>query len=66
MYPPRCLFCSFPLGRNDAIEEIPVGRRLAFDQHYGRLWVICPGCARWNLTPIDERWEASCPLGSTR
>jgi hypothetical protein len=20
--------------------------------------VICPHCARWNLTPIDERWEA--------
>src|SRR6185312_14607621 len=24
----------------------------------GRLWVICRRCERWNLTPLDERWEA--------
>src|SRR5690606_5608861 len=24
----------------------------------GRLWVICTGCARWNLTPFEARWEA--------
>jgi hypothetical protein len=54
----RCLFCNLPLGRNSAIEEIQIGRRVAFDQERGRLWVICPACARWNLTPIDERWEA--------
>jgi hypothetical protein len=24
----------------------------------GRLWVICSHCRRWNLTPIEERWEA--------
>ena len=24
----------------------------------GRLWVICTRCGRWNLTPLDERWEA--------
>lgn len=23
----------------------------------GRLWVICTTCARWNLSPLDERWE---------
>jgi hypothetical protein len=22
------------------------------------LWVICPQCAKWNLTPIEERFEA--------
>lgn len=54
----RCLFCSAPLGANDSIEDLPVGRRLAFDQARGRLWVVCRVCARWNLTPIDERWEA--------
>ena len=54
----RCLFCNVPFGANAAIEEQPVGRRLAFDQDRGRLWVICRACARWNLTPIDERWEA--------
>jgi len=35
-----------------------VGRRLAFDAAKGRLWVICPSCERWNLSPIEERWEA--------
>ena len=53
-----CLHCHGPLGRNDVIESFPVGRRLAFDARKGRLWVVCPRCARWNLTPLDERWEA--------
>ena len=53
-----CLFCSADLGRNDAIEHFPVGRRLAFDAARGRLWVVCRGCERWNLTPLEERWEA--------
>ncbi len=53
-----CLFCRAPLGENDAIEHFPVGRRLAFDADKGRLWVICGACARWNLTPFEERWEA--------
>jgi hypothetical protein len=35
-----------------------VGRRLAFDPKTGRLWVICTRCGRWNLTPLEERWEA--------
>jgi hypothetical protein len=53
-----CLFCNNPLGANEAIEAFPVGRRLAFDQAKGRLWVVCPKCERWNLTPLEERWEA--------
>jgi len=53
-----CLFCHRPLGANDLIEHFPVGRRLAFDAAKGRLWVICPSCHRWNLTPLEERWEA--------
>ncbi|MDE3054781.1 MAG: hypothetical protein KGJ70_12900, partial [Gemmatimonadota bacterium] len=40
------------------IEHFPGGRRLAFDAEKGRLWVICGSCARWNLSPLDERWEA--------
>jgi hypothetical protein len=24
----------------------------------GRLWVVCRKCERWNLTPLEERWEA--------
>jgi hypothetical protein len=54
-----CLFCSSDLGHNEAIEHFPVGRRLAFDAAKGRLWVVCRKCERWNLTPLEERWEAS-------
>lgn len=53
-----CLFCHASLGSNDVVEHFPVGRRLAFDAAKGRLWVVCRHCERWNLTPIEERWEA--------
>ncbi|MFN0181081.1 MAG: hypothetical protein ACKVZ0_19920 [Gemmatimonadales bacterium] len=53
-----CLFCHADLGANREIEALPIGRRLAFDQPNGRLWVVCRRCERWNLTPFDERWEA--------
>jgi hypothetical protein len=53
-----CIFCSADLGSNESIERFPVGRSLAFDASRGRLWAVCPRCARWNLAPIEERWEA--------
>ncbi|MEX2179051.1 MAG: hypothetical protein WD801_10095 [Gemmatimonadaceae bacterium] len=53
-----CLFCNRDLGSNEVIEHFPVGRRLAFDATKGRLWVVCRQCERWNLTPLEERWEA--------
>lgn len=53
-----CTFCHAPLGRNEALEHFPVGRRLAFDQARGRLWVVCPTCRQWNLSPLEARWEA--------
>ena len=53
-----CLFCHAELGANQVLERFPVGRRLAFDSSKGRLWVVCRKCERWNLTPIEERWEA--------
>jgi hypothetical protein len=53
-----CLFCNRPLGRNEIIETFPIGRRLAFDGERGRLWVVCRRCERWNLSPLEERWEA--------
>jgi hypothetical protein len=53
-----CLFCHNSLGANAVIAECPVGRRLAFDSQKGRLWVVCPHCTRWNLTPFEDRWEA--------
>jgi len=53
-----CLFCHSALGRNELIEAFPVGRRLAFDAERGRLWVVCRSCDNWNLSPLEERWEA--------
>ncbi|MDE2796858.1 MAG: hypothetical protein OXL34_18730 [Gemmatimonadota bacterium] len=53
-----CMFCKKPLGDNEVVEAFPVGRRLAFDAAKGRLWVVCRTCQRWNLTPLEERWEA--------
>lgn len=53
-----CLFCKNNLGANEAIERFPIGRRLAFDAAKGRLWVVCRKCERWNLSPLEERWEA--------
>jgi hypothetical protein len=53
-----CLFCNASLGTNEVIESFPVGRRLAFDAANGRLWVVCRKCERWNLSPLEERWEA--------
>ena len=52
-----CIFCKKSLGSNEVVEEFPVGRRLAFDPAKGRLWVVCKKCHRWNLTPLEERWE---------
>ncbi|HEX6040056.1 hypothetical protein [Longimicrobium sp.] len=53
----NCIFCSAALGANDVLEHFPVGRSVAFDGAKGRLWAVCPRCARWNLSPIEERWE---------
>ncbi|HET7232454.1 MAG TPA: hypothetical protein VFJ16_20770 [Longimicrobium sp.] len=54
----HCIYCSANLGANQAIENFPVGRHVAFDAEKGRLWAVCARCARWNLAPIEERWEA--------
>src|SRR5881227_259069 len=54
----HCIFCHSSLGTNTVIETFPVGRRLAFDAAKGRLWAVCRKCERWNLTPLEERWEA--------
>jgi len=52
-----CLFCNQSLGTNSTFESFPTGHRLAFDAAKGRLWVVCRKCERWNLSPLDERWE---------
>jgi hypothetical protein len=53
-----CIFCRNDLGTNQTIEHFPIGKRLAFDAAKGRLWVVCHHCGRWNLSPLEERWEA--------
>lgn len=53
-----CLFCNNALGANEALEHFPVGRRIAYDEAKGRLWVVCRTCERWNLSPLETRWEA--------
>ncbi len=55
---PRCIHCRTRFGANTVLPHQPVGRRLAFDQSKGRLWVVCTRCGLWNLTPIEDRWEA--------
>ena len=54
----HCHICRTDFGTNSVIQHMPVGRKLAYDVDRGRLWVVCPKCAEWNLTPIEERWEA--------
>lgn len=52
----ECAYCR------EALAEGPPwapgeGHRLAFDPRRGRLWTVCPSCGRWNLTPLEDRWE---------
>ena len=53
-----CLFCHQALPANQTLEHFSVGRRVAFDPWRGRLWAVCPSCARWTLAPFEARWEA--------
>jgi hypothetical protein len=53
-----CIHCQRALGRNELLETLPIGRRIAFDEANGRIWVVCHGCSRWNLVPFDSRYEA--------
>ena len=52
-----CAFCNATLDGDGGPSGLGVGRRLAFDEWRARLWVVCPKCSRWNLTPLDDRLE---------
>jgi hypothetical protein len=52
-----CAFCNGGFDGDGGPSGLGVGRRLAFDEWKGRLWVVCPKCGRWNLTPLDDRLE---------
>src|SRR5437660_1047085 len=53
-----CAFCNAQLDGDGGPSGLGVGRRIAFDEWRGRLWVICRACGRWNLTPLDDRLVA--------
>src|SRR6266516_2992161 len=53
----RCAFCNAAFDGDGGPSGLGVGRRIAFDEWRGRLWVVCPRCSRWNLTPFDDRLE---------
>ncbi|MGH7672976.1 MAG: hypothetical protein ACREMC_08750 [Gemmatimonadales bacterium] len=52
-----CAFCNASLDGDGGPSGLGVGRRLAFDEWKGRLWVLCSRCSRWTLTPLDDRLE---------
>mgnify|MGYP002399198079 CR=1 FL=1 len=52
-----CAFCNTPFDGDGGPSGLGVGRRIAFDEWKGRLWVVCPRCSRWNLPPFDDRLE---------
>jgi ribosomal protein L40E len=52
-----CAFCDGTFTGDGGPSGLGVGRRLAFDEWRGRLWVICSSCSRWNLAPIDNRLD---------
>jgi hypothetical protein len=52
-----CAFCNASFDGDGGPSGLGVGRRIAFDEWRGRLWVVCPRCSRWNLTPFDDRLE---------
>ena len=44
-----CVYCASSLDSTAA--------RPAFDPWLGRLWRVCPECGRWNVVPLEARWE---------
>lgn len=52
-----CAFCNGKFTGDGGPSGLGVGRRFAYDEWRGRLWVICTSCSRWNLTPIDSRLD---------
>ena len=53
----HCVFCRSALGRNEALEAFPwAGAWPSMPRRGGS--VACPRCERWNLMPLEERWEA--------
>ena len=54
----RCLVCGARFPEGKVLKHLPRGDRVAYDIQRGRLWVVCRGCRRWSLVPLEARWEA--------
>lgn len=54
----HCLFCGEQFPPNPMFGPLPPGLQLAYDPERGRLWSICGRCRRWNLLPVEERYDA--------
>jgi hypothetical protein len=54
----HCLFCRGEFPTNALFGLVPPGERLAYDPARGRVWSICTRCRRWNLAPLEERYDA--------
>jgi hypothetical protein len=53
----NCIFCTNLFPPNNTLENFPLGRRVVFDPARGRIWLVCGRCERWNLSPLETRWE---------
>jgi hypothetical protein len=51
-----CFFCGAELPPLDP-DRLPDRERLAYDPELGRLWRVCGECTRWNIVPLEDRWE---------
>jgi hypothetical protein len=54
----HCLFCGEHFPPNPMFGPLPPGLQLAYDPARSRLWSICGRCRRWNLLPVEERYDA--------
>jgi hypothetical protein len=53
-----CLFCGHRFPSSPLFGSVPPGHQLAYDPVRNRLWSICVRCRRWNLVPVEERFDA--------
>jgi hypothetical protein len=54
----RCMYCGRGFAHSVLFSRVPPGTSFAYDPLTGRIWSICGRCRRWNLIPLNERFEA--------
>jgi hypothetical protein len=53
----HCMFCDHEL-EPISPDGVLAKARVAFDPWLGRLWQVCSACSRWNIVPLEDRWDA--------